>query len=337
VPAHNTPFKPGRREALLIAIAKARNWIDEISRRRSLISFWAKVTRSTWRSTRPRSLSGQLLAGARRVEVSAQRSQYDGLKLGCGNAAERCRLMRFLLQHGLGGVITDSARRPCLCASAPCGCRTHQRCGQSGARASPATDSVAPPPGRQACPAPPQATRPREWAHAHRGEHGPSPILKATDSHRVLRDHVRKDQLSVTRCTVHPSHSLAARPPIVASIEHFHPHPEVTRYGDELVVLIWLWREDLTMQAPYARTYCPRKSATTRLRRPGATTCSSCTVDACLIRGAACMGMGGVSVSRPSLMNTTRRSEPWHPEEMNVWCSTPRAATVSSGTQLSLR
>jgi hypothetical protein len=157
-------------------------------------------------------------------------------------------------------------------------------------------------------------------------------VLKTTNSHRVLRDHVRKDQLSVTRCTVHPSHSLAARPPIVASIEHFHPHPEVTRYGDELVVLIWLWREDLTMQAPYARTYCPRKSATTRLRRPGATTCSSCTVDACLIRGAACMGMGGVSVSRPSLMNTTRRSEPWHPEQMNVWCSTPRAATVSSGT-----
>ena len=73
-------------------------------------------------------------------------------------------------------------------------------------------------------------------------------VLKATNSHRVLRDHVRKDQLSVTRCTVHPSHSLAARPPIVASIEHFHPHPEVTRYGDELVVLIWLWREDLTMR-----------------------------------------------------------------------------------------
>src|SRR4051812_25290577 len=59
-------------------------------------------------------------------------------------------------------------------------------------------------------------------------------VLNAMNSHRVLRDHVRKDQLSVTRCTVHPSHSLAARPPIVASIEHFHPHPEVTRYGDEL-------------------------------------------------------------------------------------------------------
>ena len=89
-------------------------------------------------------------------------------------------------------------------------------------------------------------------------------------------------------------------------IEHFHRHPEVTRYGDELLVLIWLWREDLTMQTPYARTYCPRKSATTRLRRPGATTCSSCTVDACLIRGAACMGMGYVSSSRPCLVKTTR-------------------------------
>jgi site-specific DNA recombinase len=31
VPAHNTPIKPGRREALLIAIAKARNWIDDLS------------------------------------------------------------------------------------------------------------------------------------------------------------------------------------------------------------------------------------------------------------------------------------------------------------------
>jgi hypothetical protein len=108
------------------------------------------------------------------------------------------------------------------------------------------------------------------------------------------------------------------RPPIVASIEHFHPHPEVTRYGDQLVVLIWLWREDLTMQAPYARTYCPRKSATTRLRRPGATTCSSCSVDARLMRGAACIGMGGLSVSRPPLMNATRCSVTWHAEQMNV-------------------
>ena len=50
-----------------------------------------------------------------------------------------------------------------------------------------------------------------------------SVVLKATDSRRVLRDHVREDQLSVTCCTVHRSHSLAERPPIVASIEHFHP------------------------------------------------------------------------------------------------------------------
>src|ERR1700726_1750159 len=77
-----------------------------------------------------------------------------------------------------------------------------------------------------------------------------SVVLKATDSRRDLRDHVRKDQLSVARCTVHRSHSLAERPPIVASIERFQRHPEVTRYSDELFVLIWLWREDLTMQAP---------------------------------------------------------------------------------------
>ena len=30
MPAHNTPIKPGRREALLIAIAKARHWIDDL-------------------------------------------------------------------------------------------------------------------------------------------------------------------------------------------------------------------------------------------------------------------------------------------------------------------
>ena len=30
VPAHNTPMRPSRREALLIAIAKARGWVDEL-------------------------------------------------------------------------------------------------------------------------------------------------------------------------------------------------------------------------------------------------------------------------------------------------------------------
>src|ERR1700738_2369659 len=153
-------------------------------------------------------------------------------------------------------------------------------------------------------------------------------VLKATDSHRVLRDHVRKDQLSVTRCTVHPSHSLAERPPIVARIEHFHRRPEVTRYGDERV------KRGPDNASPYARTYCPRSSATTRLRRPGAATCSSCSVDARLMRRAACMGMGGPSASRPSLMKITPRSVTWHPEQMNVWCSTPCTATVSSGTTL---
>src|SRR5260221_548011 len=29
LPAHNTPIKPGQREALLIAIAKAREWMEE--------------------------------------------------------------------------------------------------------------------------------------------------------------------------------------------------------------------------------------------------------------------------------------------------------------------
>jgi site-specific DNA recombinase len=35
VPAHNTPIKPGRREALLIAIAKAREWMDDLAHGRS--------------------------------------------------------------------------------------------------------------------------------------------------------------------------------------------------------------------------------------------------------------------------------------------------------------
>ncbi len=35
VPAHNTPMKPSRREALLIAIAKARKWIDDLAHGRA--------------------------------------------------------------------------------------------------------------------------------------------------------------------------------------------------------------------------------------------------------------------------------------------------------------
>jgi hypothetical protein len=35
VPAHNTPMKPGRRELLLIAIAKARKWIRDVERGQS--------------------------------------------------------------------------------------------------------------------------------------------------------------------------------------------------------------------------------------------------------------------------------------------------------------
>ena len=35
MPAHNTPMKPSRREGLLIAIAKARGWVDELANGRS--------------------------------------------------------------------------------------------------------------------------------------------------------------------------------------------------------------------------------------------------------------------------------------------------------------
>src|SRR5260221_10464813 len=43
VPAHNTPIKPGRREALLIAIAKARNWINDLAHGR--VASFAAIAR----------------------------------------------------------------------------------------------------------------------------------------------------------------------------------------------------------------------------------------------------------------------------------------------------
>jgi site-specific DNA recombinase len=35
VPAHNTPITPSRRETLLTAIAKARQWVDEVAQGRT--------------------------------------------------------------------------------------------------------------------------------------------------------------------------------------------------------------------------------------------------------------------------------------------------------------
>jgi site-specific DNA recombinase len=37
VPAHNTPMKPGGREALLIAVAKARKWVKDLERGQSFV------------------------------------------------------------------------------------------------------------------------------------------------------------------------------------------------------------------------------------------------------------------------------------------------------------
>ena len=77
-----------------------------------------------------------------------------------------------------------------------------------------------------------------------------SVVLKATDSRRVLRDHVREDQLSVTSCTAHRSHSPARRLN-VESIEHTHRHASVTRYGDELFVIdLAVNRRTLIPQGP---------------------------------------------------------------------------------------
>jgi site-specific DNA recombinase len=43
VPAHNTPIKPGRREALMIAIAKAREWMDDLAHGR--VASFAAIAR----------------------------------------------------------------------------------------------------------------------------------------------------------------------------------------------------------------------------------------------------------------------------------------------------
>jgi hypothetical protein len=37
VPAHNTPMKPGGRETLLIAVAKARKWVKDLERGQSFV------------------------------------------------------------------------------------------------------------------------------------------------------------------------------------------------------------------------------------------------------------------------------------------------------------
>jgi hypothetical protein len=49
--------------------------------------------------------------------------------------------------------------------------------------------------------------------------------------------------------------------------------------------------------------------------------CSSCTVDAGAVGGAACIGKASVSSSRPCLVKTIRRSVTRHSEHMKVWCS----------------
>jgi site-specific DNA recombinase len=50
VPAHNTPIRPGRREALLIAIAKARQWIDDLAHGRA--ASFAVIARREGRAER---------------------------------------------------------------------------------------------------------------------------------------------------------------------------------------------------------------------------------------------------------------------------------------------
>jgi site-specific DNA recombinase len=50
VPAHNTPIKPGRREALLIAIAKAREWMGDLAHGR--VASFAAIARREGKAER---------------------------------------------------------------------------------------------------------------------------------------------------------------------------------------------------------------------------------------------------------------------------------------------
>ena len=43
VPAHNTPMQPSRREVLLIAIAEARQWVEDIAQGR--VASFAEIAR----------------------------------------------------------------------------------------------------------------------------------------------------------------------------------------------------------------------------------------------------------------------------------------------------
>src|SRR6516164_2608536 len=61
----------------------------------------------------------ELLARAAGAEMIAQCGQHQRLKLSRGNTAERCGRPRFLLQHGLGGVVAIA------CAALVCVRRAH--------------------------------------------------------------------------------------------------------------------------------------------------------------------------------------------------------------------
>ena len=50
VPAHNTPIKPGRREVLLIAIAKAREWMGDLAHGR--VASFAAIARREGKAER---------------------------------------------------------------------------------------------------------------------------------------------------------------------------------------------------------------------------------------------------------------------------------------------
>jgi hypothetical protein len=78
----------------------------------------------------------------------------------------------------------------------------------------------------------------------------------------------------------------------------------------------------------------PSIFATTRLKRPGACAemSSSCTVEARTIGGAVCTGMGSGLPSLLRLVKARRCSVSWHAEHINVRCSKPGTARVSSGT-----
>src|SRR5262249_59732950 len=64
---------------------------------------------------------GQLLTGAARAKMAAQRCNDERLDLGGGNAADQSERRGVILQHSLGGGITGAGAAPVCVGWGPAG------------------------------------------------------------------------------------------------------------------------------------------------------------------------------------------------------------------------